>query len=134
MGWDISYHPIKEQEVKTCYFDVLKNDTLIDQIGKEYGTHEFYIDKYKQVIAAAKNIDPTLPFDKTHGYYLAVIQGLLRKYFYVRGGAFSFVAQKDNSFFKYCRKWGDVIPKDFQIGVVRNQLTENYSSGGLHFS
>ena len=33
-------------------------------------------------------------FDKSHGFYIAVIQGFFRDYYYTRGSAFSFLVEQ----------------------------------------
>ena len=84
MGFDISYHPINESEIKRWYFDVLDNTSLIDELGEEYNIEDFYVQKYKDTIDVALNTDESENFEPTHGYFLAVVQGFFRKYFYIR--------------------------------------------------
>ena len=46
MGWDISYHPISEQQMQEWYFDVLDNPERIEQVIRRSGMEEFYAAKY----------------------------------------------------------------------------------------
>lgn len=128
MGFDISYHPISTEEVQNWYFNVLENPSLAEKLGEEYEIDPFYIDKYKEVIDVALKTTTDDPFDTTHGYYIAVIQGLFRKYFYTRGSGFSFLIEEKGDFAKYTTEWQKFIPVQY-TNPIANILTQNYSSG-----
>ncbi|WP_158960677.1 hypothetical protein [Myroides fluvii] len=128
MGFDISYHPINEQEIQTWYFDVLEDESTLEKQAQAHQIDEFYVEKYSNTISIAKETAATDYFDKTHGYYIAVIQGFFRTYFYTRGAAFSFLIQDKPQFKKYTTPWEEVL----QVKVpnpIANSLVENYSSG-----
>ncbi len=128
MGYDISYHPIKEREIQEWYFDALKNENVIDEQSKKYGIEDFYKEKYKDTISIAKTTDPNESFDKSHGYYIAVVQGFFRKHFYLRGSAFSFLIGQESIFERYTKKWQDIL--SFEIkNPIHNSIIENYCSG-----
>jgi len=128
MGFDISYHPINEDEIKRWYFEVLDNQSVIEQLATEYSIEEFYVNKYKDTINVALNTDVSENFDVTHGYYIAVVQGFFRKYFYTRGSAFSFLIENDNSFADYTTGWQAIVPPMYENPRVERIIT-NYSSG-----
>lgn len=128
MGFDISYHPIKEKEIQEWYFDVLNDNSKIDKLFNDFGIEEFYKNKYKETIFVGAKTKSTELFDKTHGYYIAVIQGFFRPYFYTRGSAFSFLLNESPTFKKYTKNWEQIITH--QIDNPReNKITANYSSG-----
>ena len=128
MGFDISYHPISEQEIQSWYFDVLEDESSIKKLAQEHDVDEFYVEKYINTIEVAKATAPTDYFDKTHGYYIAVIQGFFRTYFYTRGTAFSFFIQDKPQFKAYTTPWEDILNVKVP-NPIANTLVENYSSG-----
>lgn len=128
MGFDVSYHPINENEMKRWYFDVLDNTSLIDELGEEYNIEDFYVEKYKDTIDVALNTDESENFEPTHGYFLAVVQGFFRKYFYIRGAAFSFLIENEPSFANYTTDWDTIISLKYNNPRVGRIIT-NYSSG-----
>jgi hypothetical protein len=128
MGYDVTYHPISEKEIKEWYFDVLDDTKKADTLSKKYNIDEFYINKYKDAIKAGLQVDTMDTFDKTHGFYIAVIQGFFRKFFYTRGSSFSFLIDENNYFEKYTKKWQDIIKQKI-INQVDNKITQNYCSG-----
>ena len=133
MGFDVSYHPISEDEVNKWYFDVLadiKNGNTDNalMLARSHGLDEFYVERYLEVLRIAVETTPEDLFEKTHGYYIAVIQGLFRIYFYTRGAAFTFLIETDDSFQQYTKPWDEIlrVPVETQI---ENQIVENYCSG-----
>jgi hypothetical protein len=47
MGYDISYHPISEQQIETWYFDLLKNPEKIEEVSATHQLEDFYKTKYQ---------------------------------------------------------------------------------------
>jgi hypothetical protein len=127
MGWDISYHPISEQQIIRWYFDVLENQNLIQQLANENNIEDFYADKYRETIEVALSTAPSDAFDKTHGYYIAVIQGFFDTFYYVRGSALSF--SETGNLTRYFKQWEQIVPAGKLKNKVHNQIIENYCSG-----
>ncbi len=128
MGFDVTYHPIKEKEIQEWYFDGLKNEDVIEEQSKKYELHDFYKEKYKEIISVGRNTEPSENFDTFHGFFIAVVQGLFRKHFYLRGSAFSFLIENKPMFEKYTKKWKDIL--SFEIkNPAENRILTNYSSG-----
>ena len=67
-------------------------------------------------------------FDKSHGFYIAVIQGFFRDYYYTRGSAFSFLVEEKPEYRRYFTPWTQVAPPALP-NPAENQIIENYSSG-----
>ena len=135
MGYDISYHPINEDEIKEWYFDrlhdVKRNDLEpIQQLANKYGIKDFYVNKYITTLQAGVTSleNGNEPFDKTHGFYVAITQGFFRTFFYIRGSAFSFLIDKYSYFDSYTKSWQDIIGSEIDC-PIQNKLTENYCSG-----
>ena len=127
MGWDISYHPISETQMQEWYFDVLEHPNHIETVIKRYELDDFYAEKYRNTMEVARSTEPNEIFDKSHGFYLAVVQGFFKNYFYTRGSALSFIEQP--AFRSYYRQWQEFIPASLLACEVHNQLIENYCSG-----
>jgi len=128
MGYDISYHPIKESEIKEWYFDILNKKKKVEELAEKYSIQDFYTQKYKDTIHVALGTQPSSYFDKAHGYYIAVIQGFFRVFYYIRGSAFSFLIEDQPEFKNYTKTWQE-IAGDKISNPVRNRIVENYSSG-----
>ncbi len=127
MGWDISYHPISEKQINEWYFDVHKNIHLIEKLSIENNIEDFYKEKYIETINAGLETKKDAIFDKTHGYYIAVIQGFFQKFFYTRGAALSFI--ENPIFDKYYKKWEELVSKEQLTHNIENRIIENYCSG-----
>ena len=67
-------------------------------------------------------------FDKSHGFYIAVIQGFFRDYYYTRGSGFSFLLEEKPEYARYFTPWAQVAPTAFP-NPAENQIIENYCSG-----
>lgn len=133
MGFDISYHPITAEEINQWYFDVLENMSKADELGNQHQIDPFYINKYKDTLKVGQNTGSNDNFDKTHSYYIAVIQGFFRTYFYTRGSAYSFLIAEDDSFAQYTTSWNTFIPEKYKSNPKAERVVENYS-GGVYFS
>lgn len=92
------------------------------------GVDEFYTGKYIDTMKAAAGTGPDETFEKSHAYYLAVIQGFFLPYFYTRGTAFSFLMAQAPQMGEYATSWREIKP-DFIGCHVQDRLEENYSGG-----
>lgn len=131
MGYDISFHPISEAQIFEWYFDVVDNSNKAREIAKKYSVDDegdnFYENKYIDILDISKNVDADECFDETYGYYIANIQGIFQKFFYVRGASFSFI---ENSIMdKYYKKWEEFIPDNYKKMAIHNEIQNNYYSG-----
>lgn len=134
MGYDISYHPVKEEEMEEWYFNIdftriAEGDfSEADALARKYNLEAFYLQKFKDTLHVAVNTMPDEVFDKSHGYYMAVIQGFYRAFFYARGAAFSFLAAEKPFFNAYTKGWNQIVKQNYD-NQVHNRIVENYSSG-----
>ena len=127
MGYDISYHPISEQQINAWYFDLLKYPEKLEELAGTYHLKDFYKTKYQDTLNAGRETSETDYFDKTHGFFIAVIQGFMDSYFYIRGAALSF---SNNAHLNaYYRTWEEFIPPEYLTKKIQNRLIENYCSG-----
>ena len=91
MGYDITFHPIREEQMDAWYFSLLdslaKGDTSrrLEAVAEDAGMDPFYINKYRDLMKYAAGTPPSERFETTHGFYMAVVQGFFRKHYYVRG-------------------------------------------------
>lgn len=133
MGYDVSFHPISPDEIQEWYFTPL---TWIQQGQKEkvlalaaqYGIEDFYTEKYLDTLRVGEKTEPDELFDKSHGFYIAVIQGFFREYYYTRGSAFSFRLEEKPDYARYFTPWAQVVPTAFP-NPAENRIVENYCSG-----
>jgi hypothetical protein len=133
MGYDVSYHPISEEEMHEWYFgrlDEIRRGELKTAyaLAERFGLNGLYLDKYVDMLQAGASTAADKPFDKTHGFYVAVTQGFFRVYFYLRGSAFSFLLEKAPVFQTYTQPWADIVGMSFP-NPAQNRIKENYSSG-----
>ena len=132
MGWDITYHPVKADEIKSIYFASLNDPDRIQSIAILFDLDDFYTEQLKSRIEEARNLGDDIPFNKGHVFYIAIVFGFLRKHRYIRGGAFSFLAD-DPIMKKYISDWQDLVPEAYRKSEFENCLTENYC-GGVYIS
>ena len=135
MGYDVSYHPINENEIKQWYFDALKSAregdwSVAKMLAKEHGMEDFYAQKYIDTLKIALETKDDESFSVSHGYILATVQGFFRKYFYTRGTAFSFLADEHGEFKRYLSDISDVIPPEIKAKFT-GEFDGNYSSGAF---
>lgn len=135
MGYDVSYHPINENEIKQWYFDALKSAqggdwSVAQRLSKEYGMEDFYAQKYIDTLKIALETKDDESFSTGHGYILATVQGFFRKYFYTRGTAFGFLAEEYGEFKQYLSDISGVIPPEIKAKFT-GEFDGNYSSGAF---
>lgn len=133
MGFDVSYHPISEQEMEAWYFQPLEwmragDADKVRQLAEASGMEPFYIDKYLHTLQAGVQTTADELFDKSHSFYLAVVQGFFRNFYYIRGGAFTFLLEKDPAYRAYTKSWPAIWRKPWP-NESRSQLVENYCGG-----
>lgn len=134
MGYDISYHPVKESELNEWYFDldftrIVEGDySEVERLAEAYALDPDSVQYYKDLLATAVDTEPEAKFENTHGYYAAVVQGFYKKYFYTRGSGFSFLIDEHPYFKAYTKPWEEIIKYKYPNRIY-NQLQLNYSSG-----
>jgi len=138
MGYDVSWHPITEEQIQKWYFDVLEKSALADKlkvrVPADQLEHEsqreefesFYLDKYKTTLKTVMNMEGS--FSRTHAYCIAVTQGSFEEFFYTRGAALSFIEDED-FFDKYITSWQKISPEKYLNNFVNDRLDSNYSGG-----
>ena len=53
MGWDISYHPFGEDEVRSIYFAALKDPGLVPKLAERFKLEPFYTERLSGAQARA---------------------------------------------------------------------------------
>lgn len=132
MGWDITYHPVGAEEISSIYFNGLTDPSICQSVISRFGIDDFYAERLKSRFAEAREIGRDVPFNKGHAFYVAIIAGFLRKHHYIRGGAFSFLAD-DPIMSRYITEWQTLVPAEYRDLHFDNCLTENYC-GGVYLS
>lgn len=132
MGWDVTYHPVGHDDIASVYFATLADPALEDGLAQRHGLDPFFANKLREVFASARELPPDRPFNKGHAFHAAIVFGFLRRFHYVRGGAFSFLMD-DPAMRGYAGDWKDLVPPQERQRTFENQLTENYC-GGVYLS
>ncbi len=133
MGFDVSYHPISEQEMEQWYFLPLEwvragEIEKVRQLAEARGIEPFYCNKYLDTLKVGAQTTAEELFDKSHSYYLAVVQGFFRDFYYIRGAAFSFLVEQKPIYRTYTKSWPEIWRKPWP-NEARSQLLENYCGG-----
>ena len=133
MGYDVSFHPISPEEMREWYFTPLTwiqqgQEEKVLALAAQYGIEDFYAEKYLDTLRVGAETESNELFDKSHGFYIAVIQGFFRDYYYTRGSAFSFLAEEKPDYARYFTPWAQVVPTAFP-NPAENRIVENYCSG-----
>ena len=138
MGYDVSFHPISPEEMQEWYFGPLTwvqqgREEKVLALAAQYGMEDFYAEKYLDTLRVGAGTGPDELFDKSHGFYIAVIQGFFRDYFYTRGSAFSFLVEQKPEYARYFTPWEQIVPAVFpnpaglwcngQLAVLKKALT-----------
>lgn len=115
MGYDVSFHPISPKEMQEWYFTPLTwiqqgQEEKVFALAVQHGMEDFYAEKYLDTLRVGAKTEPDELFDKSHGFYIAVIQGFFRDYYYTRGSSFSILEVK-----LYCNP---------QVGNMWGKLTK----------
>ena len=133
MGYDVSFHPISPDEIQEWYFTPLTwiqqgQEEKVLALAAQNGIEDFYAEKYLDTLRVGAETESNDLFDKSHGFYIAVIQGFFREYYYTRGSAFSFLAEEKPEYERYFTPWAQVVPTAFP-NPAENRIVENYCSG-----
>ncbi len=139
MGFDVTWHPISQEEMFLWYFDRLEEARRGDyatamsfakqyRMGKEAGYEDSCKQGYQGMLEQGAGIPPDAPFDKTHSFLLAMVQGMFRTYYYTRGGIYSGLAEMDPHMASYTLPFQDILGPKLQ-NPVRNRIYENYCGG-----
>ena len=103
MGYDVSFHPISPDEIQEWYFTPLTwiqqgQEEKVLALATQYGIEDFYAEKYLDTLRVGAETESNELFDKSHGFYIAVIQGFFRDYYYTRG-CFTVTSRTNNPLF-----------------------------------
>ena len=133
MGYDVSFHPISPEEMQEWYFTPLSwvqqgQEEKVLALAVQNGIEDFYAEKYLDTLRVGAGTEPDELFDKSHGFYIAVIQGFFRDYYYTRGSCLSFLIEEKPEYARYFTSWEQVVPTAFP-NPAENQIIENYCAG-----
>ncbi|WP_414492462.1 hypothetical protein [Stenotrophomonas maltophilia] len=128
MGWDITYHPIADSEIRDIYFRALEDVTLVNALQQQFLIEPFYMEQLQERIEEARSISAEVPFEKGHALYLAIVAGHLRRHHYLRGSALSFFID-DPVVARYFADWRQLVPPQWADAAACNHLRENYGGG-----
>ena len=83
MGYDVSFHPISPEEIREWYVTPLTwvqqgEEEKVLAFAAQHGMEDFYAEKYLNTLRVGVETESAELFDKSHGFYIAVIQGFFR--------------------------------------------------------
>ncbi len=133
MGYDVSFHPISPEEMREWYFIPLTwvqqgQEEKVLTLAAQHGIEDFYAEKYLDTLRVGAGTELDELFDKSHGFYIAVIQGFFRNYYYTRGSGFSFLVEEKPEYARYSTPWDQVASGSIP-NPAENRIIENYCSG-----
>lgn len=132
MGWDISYHPLAEEEIQSIYVDALRDGNHGRRLQRRFGLDRRQLDRLEECLQSARAVDGSASFQEGHAFHLAIISGCLRRYHYIRGGALSFMAD-DGPMRRYISDWSSLLPARLHASGIHGRLTGN-RCGGVYLS
>ena len=138
MGWDITYHPFSPSDVADVYFKGIKNQNHWKEIAKNFSLNQENAAELRECLSQAAMLRAHIPFNKGHAYFMAMVAGYLRKYWYLRGSAFSFLIEDSPIFLRYTKSWKTLIPQSYLSDSFQEGITQNFCGGvflspeGLH--
>ncbi len=92
-------------------------------LAAQHGMEDFYTEKYLNTLRVGAETESNELFDKSHGFYIAVVQGFFRDYYYTRGSGFSFLLEEKPEYARYFTPWAQVAPTAFP-NPAENQIIE----------
>lgn len=117
MGFDITYHAIRRDEMERCFFAPMKalkegDSSVAERFAAAYqAEHEsFYGEKYLDIMKTVAAWDIRRASEKGILYGMAVVSGFFTEYQYVRGSAYSFLIEEHPEMKRYCSPWKSFVP------------------------
>ena len=132
MGYDVSFHRFHQRKcgngIYSLNLDTAGTGGKSAGLAAQHGMEDFYTEKYLNTLRVGAETESNELFDKSHGFYIAVVQGFFRDYYYTRGSGFSFLLEEKPEYARYFTPWAQVAPTAFP-NPAENQIIENYCSG-----
>ena len=125
MGFDVTYHPVSEAQLRRWYFDLLNDDAPKASLVAEYGIDPLFANKLADLVESGRRVEPGAEFDSALGFPAAVVAGIFARYHYARGCMLSDVAGIET----YTRSWTEIAPEHVVGMEVADRIVSNYSSG-----
>ena len=133
---NISYHPINEKEINEWYCD-LKFESILNQVyyeivknGRRFNLNDEELKSYVEIMKmSAVNAQSKANFDEAHGYNVALVQGLFRKYFFLKDFSFSKLIEEKSYFERYTKSWEEITLNKIEQKI--NNSISGEKSGGV---
>lgn len=131
MGYDITFHPVSEKELRYYFFDVVENHDLAEVRAHELAKSEY---DYEWLLGIYNNFPDWLhsqeEIEPTFAYAAAAVAGFIHPYWYLRGQALTFLDTKHPivSLFVPLTELGG--PKLASLGPEATIISRNYSASG----
>ena len=109
MGFDVTYHPFAPSEVCTRYFDHFEDKDAYARLAQEWGLDENRKVMLQAFLAMGREFVEGKSLQQGHAYHIAMVSGLLRKYWYLRSCRFSRLLEFPE-FSRYVIEWRELVP------------------------
>lgn len=125
MGFDVTYHPVSEQQLRTWYFDLLADESAKAGLIAQFNIDPIFVEKIDHLLDHGRTAPLSSSFEVSRGFGAAAVAGIFSRYHYVRGCMLTGVAGIE----QYTRPWSEIVPEHMDGRVVHNRIDGNYSSG-----
>ncbi|MEW9097060.1 MAG: hypothetical protein AB2417_18440 [Clostridiaceae bacterium] len=118
MGFDITFHPITREELKTFVFDVIEKPSLAVERALMISKDENKQEDIKNIYMKLEEFRDELlngecEFGEAYGFAAAAIAGYIHPYWYSRQGCISFICMEESKNQKISNKPLDDSEKTF---------------------
>lgn len=101
MGFDITFHPVTREELKTFVFDVIEKPSLAEERALMISKDEDKQESIKNIYMRLEEFRDELlngecGFGETYGFAVAAIAGYIHPYWYSRQGCISFICMEES--------------------------------------
>lgn len=133
MGFDVTYHPATPDMVEERYLEprMLVMNGMHGEVENEAmvgGIKTTLMDDYIRLLEASLEFSGDDVLERTHGFAAAACLGFFGTYFYIRGGAVSFVLEEHPCYARFTSPLGSLFPA-FSGMESTGGIRENYSAG-----
>lgn len=119
MGLDVTYHPFAPSEVRSLYFDQLGDGEAARRLAQTLELDEDRAIRLQIFLSeGCRDHANKVPFHEGHANSIAIISGLIRKYWYFQKCRFSTLLSYP-AFRRYVVDWRELVPE----GRYRDEFT-----------
>lgn len=133
MGYDVTFHPIRNEEMQEFIFDVIRKPGIAQEKAEKISPHtpvrQAIVGLYKHLIDRYQKKDNM----QAIGYVVAVFAGFLHPYWYARDVSISFLVDRYPEYQKFLTNFSSLQPDLFQgySDTNKTSFPSNYTVGAF---